>query len=221
MKNFLSLLFTLSFVVMATTSCNVSKGLAGLSPAQALTGVQALLGNSSKNALGSFTGNILGNAVMQNALPKGLSSITSLLGKSPNGSKALGLLNGAIASAVPNVASGLLGDAMKGIAAGDALNLLKGGDTGATDFLKRAVNQKLTTALLPAITKNLTDNGGLSAITSALGSQATNLIGQGKPSIANLATRGAVDGLFSMMGNAEKAERANPTDPVLKDIFGK
>ncbi len=221
MKNFLSLLFTLSLVFMTTQSCNVNKGLAGLSPAQALTAVQSLLGNSSKSALSGFTGNILGNAVMQNALPSGLSNITNLLGKSSQGTKALGLLNSAITSAVPNVASSVLGNATKGIAAGDALSLLKGGDTGATDFLKKAAGQKLTAALLPAITKNLTDNGGLSAITSALGSQASGLIGAGKPGIADLATTGAVDGLFSMMGNAEKAERENPTDPVLKDIFGK
>lgn len=220
MKKFVSLLFTLSLVVM-TQSCSVNKGLAGLSPAQALTGVQALLGNSSKSALSSFTGNILGNSVMQNALPKGLSSITGLLGKSSQGTKALGLLNSAITSAVPNVASSLLGNATKGIAAADALSLLKGGKTGATDFLKKAAGQKLTAALLPAITKNLTANGGLSAITSALGSQASTLLGKGKPSIADLATNGAVDGLFSMMGNAEKAERENPTDPVLKNIFGK
>jgi len=222
MKNFLSLLFTLSLVFMTTQSCNVNKGLAGLSPAQGLTAVQSLLGNASGSALNNFTGNILGNAVMQNALPSGLSNITNLLSKSgQGGTKALGLLNSAITSAVPNVASSVLGDAVKGIDASNALSLLKGGDNSATNFLKNAASQKLTTALLPAITKNLTANGGLSAITSALGSQASGLIGNGKPSIADLATKGSVDGLFSMMGNAEKAERENPTDPVLKDIFGK
>ena len=221
MKNFLSLLFTLSLVFITTQSCNVSKGLAGLSPAQALTGVQALLGNATGSALSGFAGNILGNSVMQNALPSGLSNITGLLSKTKQGTDALGLLNNAITSAVPNVASDVLGNAVKGIAANDALSILKGGDTGATSFLKNAASQKLTTALLPAITKNLTANGGLNAITSALGSQATSFLGKGKPSIANLATTGAVSGLFDMMGNAEKAERENPTDPVLKDIFGK
>ena len=220
MKNFLSLFLTIAFVAM-TQSCGVNKGLAGLSPAQALTAVQSLLGNSTQSALSGFTGNVLGNAVMQNALPSGLSNITSLLGNTPKGTKALGLLNSAITSAVPNVASSVLGDATKGISASNALSLLKGGDTGATDFLKNAVGQKLSAALLPAITKNLTANGGLSAITSALGGQASSLLGAGKPGIADLATTGAVDGLFSMMGNAEKAERENPTDPVLKDIFGK
>ena len=220
MKKLMALLFTVSFVFM-TQSCNMSKGLAGLSPEQALTGVQALLGNASGSALKGFAGDILTNAVMQKVMPKGLSSITSLLGQSSEGNKALGLLNSALTSAVPDVASSVLGKATKGIAATDALSLLKGGGTGATDFLKKATGNQLTTALLPVITKKLTDNGGLNAITTALGSQATNLIGNGKPSIADLATNGAVDGLFAMMGNAEKAERTNPTDPVLKDIFGK
>ena len=220
MKNFVSLFLTLSFVFMAQ-SCNVNKGLAGLSPQQALTGVQALLGGSSKTALKGFTGNVLKNAVMQKAMPKGLSNITNLLGNSNEGTKALGLLNGALGSAVPDVASSLLANATNGIAASDALSLLKGGDTGATDFLKKAAGKKLAAALLPAITQKLTNNGGLSAITSALGSQASSLLGNGKPSLNDLVTTGAVDGLFAMMGNAEKAERTNPTDPVLKEIFGK
>ncbi len=220
MKKFVSLLFTLSFIVM-TQSCSVNKGLAGLSPQQALTGVQALLGGASNNALKGFGGDVLGNAVMQKAMPKGLSTITGLLGKSSQGTKALGLLNSALGSAVPDVASSFLGDATKNIPAADALSLLKGGKTGATDFLKKAAGDKLAAALLPAITKKLTDNGGLSAITSALGGQASSLLGNGKPSLPDLVTNGAVDGLFSMMGNAEKAERANPTDPVLKEIFGK
>jgi len=221
MKKFASLLFTLSLVLFTTQSCNVSQGLVGLSPAKALSGVQALLGGASSNALKGFAGNALKNAVIQKVMPPGLSNITNLLGNSSEGTKALGLLNNALGSAVPDVATSLLGNATKGIAAADALNLLKGGDTGATDFLKNAVGSKLSAALLPAMTKKLTDNGGLSAITSALGGQAASLLGNGKPSLADLATNGAVDGLFALMGNAEKAERANPTDPILKEIFGK
>lgn len=220
MKKFVSLFLALSVVVMSQ-SCNVSKGLVGLSPEKALSGVQALLGGASSNAIKGFAGNILANAVMKKAMPKGLSNITNLLGKSSEGTKALGLLNSALGAGVPDVASSFLGNATKGIAAADALNLLKGGDTGATDFLKKAAGKKLTAALLPVITKRLTKNGGLSAITSALGSQASSLLGNGKPDLTDLVTTGAVDGLFAMMGNAEKAERANPTDPILKEIFGK
>ncbi len=221
MKKFASLLFTLSLVLFTTQSCNVGQGLAGLSPAKALSGVQALLGGASTNALKGFAGNVLQNEIMKKVLPPGLSNITGLLGNSSQGAEALGLLNGAIASAVPDVATSLLGNATKGIAAADALNLLKGGDTGATDFLKNAAGKNLVAALLPAMTKKLTDNGGLGAITSALGGQAASLLGGNKPSLADLATTGAVDGLFALMGNAEKAERANPTDPLLKEIFGK
>ena len=220
MKRFFSLLFILSIFV-TTQSCSVNKGLAGLSPNKALTGVQALLGGASTNALKGFAGNTLKNAVIQQVMPKELSSITNLLGSSNKGIEALGLLNSALGSAVPDVAPALLSNATKGIAASDALGILKGGDTGATDFLKKAAGNKLSAALLPVITKKLTDNGGLSAITSALGSQASSLLGGGKPSLANLATTGAVDGLFAIMGDAEKAERSNPTDPILKEIFSK
>lgn len=220
MKKLVSLLFAFSIVVMTQSSCSVSKGLAGISPQQALSGVQALLGGASNNALKGFAGNVLKNAVMQKVMPKGLSNITNILGNSSEGTKALGLLNSALGSTVPDLASSFLGNATKGIAAKDALSLLKGGDTGATDFLKKTAGKKLSAALLPAITKQLTNNGGLSAITSALGGQAASLLGNGKPDLTDLLTTGTVDGLFAMMGNAEKAERANPTNPVLKEIFG-
>ncbi len=220
MNKFVCLLCTLSFVFISQ-SCNVNKGLVGLSPDKALSGVQALLGGATGSAVKGFAGDILKNEVMKKVMPKGLSNITSLLGGSSEGTKALGLLNSALGSVVPGVASSVLGDATSGIGASDALGLLKGGDTGATDFLKKSAGKQLTAALLPALTNTLTKNGGLSAITSALGGQASSLLGNGKPSLADMVTNGAVDGLFGMMGNAEKAERTNPTDPVLKEIFKK
>ena len=225
MKNFVSLLFVLAFMGM-TQSCNTAKGLPGvpgISPAAALTGIQSLLGGASSSALSTFAGgNVLSNAVMKQVLPKGLSNITNVLGSSgAAGSNALGLLNSAMGSVIPDVAGSVLGDATKGIAGADALNLLKGGGTGATDFLRNAAGSNLKAALIPAMTAKLTENGGLGAITSALGGQAGNLLGAGKPSLADLASTGAVDGLFAMMGNAEKVERANPTDPGLKDLLSK
>ena len=220
MKKFTSLLFTLSLVLFTTQSCNVSKGLKNLSPEKALSGAQALLGSATGSALKGFAGDILQNAVMQEVMPEGLSAITGILGKTSEGSKALGLLNSALGSAVPDVASSLLGNIANGISAADAMDLLKGGDTGATDFLKKAVGSKLKSALLPALTNKLSGGGGLDMITSALGNQASSLLGNGKPSISDLLTSGAVDGIFAMIGNAEKAERTNPTNPLLKEIFG-
>lgn len=220
MNKFVCFLCTLSLLFISQ-SCNVNKGLAGISPEKALSGVQALLGGATGSAVKGFAGNALKNEVMKQVMPKGLSNITNILGGSSEGTQALGLLNSAMSSVVPNVASPVLVDATKGIKASDALGLLKGGDTGGTDFLKKAAGQKLSSALLPALTEKLTQNGALGAITSALGGQASSLLGNGKPSLADMVTNGAVDGLFGMMANAEKAERANPTDPVLKEIFGK
>jgi hypothetical protein len=220
MKRIFSLVFVFTIFV-GVQSCNVNKGLAGLSPAQALNGVQALLGSTSQNALKGFAGNALSNAVIQKAMPKGLSNITSILGNTTQGTKALGLLNNAMGSALPDVATSVLGNFTKSIPAADALGILKGGKTGATDFVKKAAGNKLTNALLPVLTQKLTENGGLNAITSALGGQASSLLGSDKPSLASLATSGTVDGLFALMGEAEKKERANPTDPILKEIFGK
>jgi len=101
------------------------------------------------------------------------------------------------------------------------LNILKGGDGGATNFLKNAVGGKLTDALLPAITKSLGAAGGGDLISKALGGSAASLLGGNKPSLENMLSSAVSSGVFGLMGEAEKAERANPTDPLLKEIFGK
>ena len=132
MRKFLPFLFTAS-LLFTSLSCNVNKGLTGgISPAKALSGVQALLGGTTSSVLNGFTGDILSNPIMQSVLPKELTTLTSVLGKSNEGAKVLGLVNGALSSVVPNVAGSVLADATKNISPNDALSLLNGGETGAT-----------------------------------------------------------------------------------------
>ena len=127
--------------------------------------------------------------------------------------------NNVIGSAAPNLAKGVLDGALKNIPAAQALDILKGGENGATNFLKNAVGSKLNDALLPAMTKSLGNAGIGDLVSSALGSQAGALLGGNKPSIESLLTTATSSGIFGLMGEAEKAERANPTNDLLKEIF--
>jgi len=199
-------------------ACSVQSGLAGLSPQKALSGVQSLLGLASGSALKGIGKNMLTNAVVGSVLPPELKAITGALGKSEAGQAALGVINKTIGSAAPSLAKGVLDNALKNIPASQALDILKG-DGGATSFLKNAVGSKLTDALLPAMTKSLGNAGIGDLVTSALGSQAGNLLGGNKPSLESLLTTATSSGIFGLMGEAEKAERANPSNDLLKEIF--
>jgi len=175
-------------------ACSVQSGLAGLSPQKALSGVQDILGLASGSALKGIGKNMLTNAVVGSVMPKELKAITGALGNSEAGRAALGVINNAIGSAAPAVAKGVLGN-------------------------KNAVGGKLTDALLPAMTKSLGNAGIGDLVSSALGSQAGALLGGNKPSLESLLTKATTDGVFGLMGEAEKAERANPTSDLLKEIF--
>ena len=218
MKKFLSLLMVTSMLIYGQ-ACSVQSGLAGLSPQKALNGVQSLLGLASGGALKGIGKNMLTNAVVGAVMPPELKAITGALGGSEAGQAALGVINNVIGSAAPNLAKGVLDGALKNIPAAQALDILKGGENGATNFLKNAVGSKLNDALLPAMTKSLGNAGIGDLVSSALGSQAGALLGGNKPSIESLLTTATSSGIFGLMGAAEKAERANPTNDLLKEIF--
>lgn len=221
MKKFLSLLMVTSMLFYGQ-ACSVQglAGLAGLSPQKALSGVQSILGLASGSALSGLGNNLLTNAALSAVMPAELKAITGALGKSPAGKEVLGVLNNVVGSAAPALAKGVLGSAVAGIDPTKALDILKGGENGATNFLKNAVGGGLNDALMPALTKALGGAGVSDMLTSALGSSATGLLGGNKPSIESLLTQATSSGIFGLMGQAEKAERANPTDPLLKEIFG-
>ena len=200
-------------------ACSVSNGLAGLSPAKALNGVTSLLGLAQGSALQGIGKNMLTNAVVNAVMPQELKAITGALGNSQAGKVALGAINQAIGGAAPALAKGVLGDALKNIPASEALNILKGGENGATNFLKNAVGSKLTDAIAPALAKSMGGANIGQLVTSALGDSAGNLLGGNKPSLESLLGQATSNGIFGLMGEAEKAERANPTDPLLKKIF--
>jgi len=218
MKKILSLLMITSMLFYGQ-ACSVSNGLAGLSPAKALQGVTSLLGVAQGSALQGIGKNMLSNAVVNSVMPKELKAITGALGNSQAGKVALNAINQAIGSTAPSLAKGVLGDALKNIPASEALNILKGGDNGATNFLKNAVGGKLNNALTPAITKALGGANIGNLVQSALGDSAGNLLGGNKPSLESLLSQATSSGIFGLMGKAEEAERENPTDPLLQKIF--
>lgn len=106
----------------------------------------------------------------------------------------------------------------------DAKGILTGGQTSVTDYFKRTTSAQLTQRFLP-IVKNATDKVGLAQQYNSLAGQGASLglIKKDDAKIENYVTNKTLDGLYFMIGEQEKALRANPlgaTSDIVKKVFG-
>lgn len=140
-------------------------------------------------------------------------------------------MNRAAEKAVP-AAAGILADAVRQMTLQDAIGLVRGGETSATDFFRRSSEQKLYAAFRPIVEKQTASVGvtqkykdfskkaGGSSMGALLGGG-----GQGSATSTDLddyVTREAIDGLFHVIAEQEKQIRQNPasrTTELLRRVF--
>lgn len=200
----------------------------GLSNTDAVAGLkQALIDGSAAavSRLGVENG-FLGNAKVKIPLPPALDRIQGALRFAGMGKQADDLvvaMNRAAEAAVPE-ARGLLVDAVKKMSVQDAKGILSGGDTAATDYFRRSTQAQLTQRFLP-IVKKVTDRAGLAAQYNSLAGQASQvgLVKQDQSTVESYVTSKALDGLYLMIAEQEKAFRHNPAgaaSDIVRKVFG-
>lgn len=118
----------------------------------------------------------------------------------------------------------------------DALGILQGNETAATDFFYNDTNEALITAFQPDV-KNALDQTKANAIYQSLTGflnyeysvgittvKVSDFINNQLPeTLDEYATRKATDGLFHLVGEEEKKIRANPLDwasDIIAKVFG-
>jgi hypothetical protein len=106
----------------------------------------------------------------------------------------------------------------------DAKGVLTGGETAATDYFKRTTETQLRQRFLP-IVKKTTAQVGLAEQYNSLAGQAAQLglIKQQQATIEGYVTQKALDGLYLMIAEQEKAFRQNPlgaASDIVKRVFG-
>jgi hypothetical protein len=119
-------------------------------------------------------------------------------------------MNHAAKAAVP-MAKPLLMDAVKSMNVTDAKNILTGGETSVPDFFREKTSAKLAVQFLP-IVKKVTDRSKLSTqynSTMAL-APTMSLVSEDQRTVEGYVTKRALDGLYTMIGEEEKAIRADP-----------
>lgn len=141
-------------------------------------------------------------------------------------------MNRAAEKAVP-AAAGILADSVRKMTLQDAIGLVRGGDTSATDFFRRTSEQKLYDAFLPIVAKQTAEVGvtqKYKQFSKKAGGSLGALLGGGDGSGAttgdldDYVTREAIDGLFHVIAEQERQIRRNPasrTTDLLRRVFGR
>ncbi|NGZ84900.1 DUF4197 domain-containing protein [Duganella aceris] len=202
--------------------------LADLSNQDASGGLKAALeqgANLAVSKLGAENG-FLNNEKVRIPLPKILEQARPLLkmtGKGKQLDELVVQMNHAAEAAVP-MAKPLLLDAVKSMSISDAKNILTGGDTSVTDFFREKTSPKLATQFLP-IVKKVTDRSDLAnkynstmALAPKMGIKA-----QEQMTVEGYVTQRALDGLYTMIAEEEKAIRADPLgtgSKLIGKVFG-
>ena len=118
----------------------------------------------------------------------------------------------------------VLVNAVKQMSVSDAKSILTGGNTSATEYFRRTTSADLTARFLP-IVKKYTDQLGVTQQYSQLAKPAAQfgLIDAKQASLDGYVTQKALDGLFLMVADEEKAIRQNPigqSSAILQKVFG-
>jgi hypothetical protein len=219
----------LGFVVaMAVGVPAFSAGLESISNADASGGLKQALTDGSAAAvakLGAENG-YFGNPKVRIPLPPSLQKIEGamrLMGMKKQADDLVLSMNRAAEAAAPE-AKALLVESVKKMSVQDAKGILTGGDTAATEYFRRTTESQLTQRYLP-IVKKATDRVGLAQQYNSLAGQgvALGLIKEDQATIERYVTKKALDGLYLMIAEQEKAFRQNPvgaTSDIVRKVFG-
>ncbi|MBL8447886.1 MAG: DUF4197 domain-containing protein [Zoogloeaceae bacterium] len=203
-------------------------GLGDLTDGEASGGLKEALTQGATQAvslLGKPDG-FLKNKKVRIPLPDGLAQAEPVLRGMGQGQALDDLvtaMNRAAEQAVPK-AQELLVKAVREMSVTDAKNILTGGDDAATRYFKGKTQAELTTMFLPTV-KQTTDKLALAKKYDKLAGKAANfgLVKDEDAKIEGYVTRKALDGLYAMIAEEEKAIRKNPVGAagnLAKKVFG-
>ncbi|THF64642.1 DUF4197 domain-containing protein [Pseudothauera nasutitermitis] len=205
-----------------------ASGLGNFTQADTATALREALSQGAGRAidqLGRQDG-FLGNAKVRIPLPEVLEKAEPLLrmtGRGKDLDNLVTTMNRAAEAAVPEART-LLTDAVRQMTVEDAKKILTGGDDSVTQYFRQHTETRLTERFLPVVKQN-TDRLALAGQYNKLAGQASSvgLLKAEDAQIENYVTRKALDGLYLMIAEEERAIRANPVQAAgtwAKRIFG-
>lgn len=202
------------------------------SSSQAALGIREALEQGVRRAVSQVgrQGGYFGDPQIRIPLPKMLADTQSRL-------RSFGLagmlddlelkLNRGAEAAAPQ-ATGIFVDAIKAMTIQDALGIVNGGQTSATDYFQRRTVPALTELFRPPLRSALEDAGAIRVFDGLANSLrsvplAPRLGSDAKDQLIDHGVEKGLDGLFYYIGREEVAIRQNPaqrTTQILRQVFG-
>jgi hypothetical protein len=217
-----------ALVLLVICSQAWALGLADLTDKDASGGLKEALVQGAGKAVGQLgaDGGFLNNPKVKIGLPDSLAPLEAglrAMGRGKDLDALINNMNRAAEQAVPK-AKALLVDAVKKMSVEDAKKILSGGDDAATQYFREKTSAQLTESFLPTV-RETTSKLALADQYNKLASKA-GAFGLGKGDdlkIENYVTRKALDGLYLMIAEEEKAIRKDPVGAagnLAKKAFG-
>lgn len=208
-------------------SSRSSAGLVGISNKDQISGLKQALTQGAETAVRNLakTNGFLGNDKVRIPLPGNLQKLDDLLhqvGLGKYGDDLTTSINRAAEAAVPE-AKNLLVGAVRSMSVADARSILTGGNDAATQYFRRKTESALAAKFKPIVAKSM-QKVKLAEKYDAFAGQGAKfgLVDERDARMDDYITRKAMDGLFLMMAEQEKAIRANPlqaTGSLAKKVF--
>lgn len=218
----------LALVCTGAPPSATAAGVGTLSDKDSVAGLKAALGQGAERAVSTLgaTDGFLGNPTVRIPLPPTLAKgerMFKMLGLDKQAKELVTSMNRAAEAAMPEART-LLVDSVKQMSVNDARQILTGGDDAATQYFRRTSYDKLSARFLP-IVKQTTDRSDLSKQYNEFAGQAARLgvIEPRDAKVEDYVTRKALDGLFTMIAEEERAIRKDPlgqANKLLQSVFG-
>ena len=206
----------------------LSLQLSDLTNQDAARGIKGALSAGAASAIGKLgvPGGFFNNPKVKIPLPPALDEIAKgmrMLGRGKDADALVAAMNAAAEQAVPE-AKVLLSNAVKSMSIEDAKKILTGGDESVTQFFRDKTAAPLALKFLP-IVKRSTDQVGLAQKYDQFAGQGAKLglIKGDAATIEQYVTHKALDGLYVMIGEEERAIRQNPMaagSAIVSKVFG-
>ena len=195
---------------------------------EAATGIREALerGATAAVALLGRDGGFLGNPRVRIELPgvlKDAAKVLRFTGQQRRLDELVAAMNRAAEQAVPE-AKALLVSAVRSLSLGDAMRIVRGGETSVTDFFAAKTRSPLASRFLPIVQRE-TDRVDLASRYNALvGSFAGKGGDASDRTVEGYVTKKALDGLYLVIGDEEKKIRRDPVgtgSAILGRVFGR
>ena len=204
-----------------------ASGLAQFSTQDQVGGLKQALTQGAETAVSSLArkDGYLGNDKVRIPLPENLQKADQVmrrLGMGKYSDELVTAMNRSAEAAVPQ-AKALFVDAIRKMTVSDAKGILSGGEDAATRYFRGKTETALTGKFKPIVSKAMQNVQLAEKYDQFAGKGAQfGLIDQRDANLNGYVTRKAMDGLFLMMAEQEKAIRANPlqaTGKLAKQVF--